>query len=131
MISRTNEFTILPSTSSMMGEAIIVLILFILLNIYIVYLSAYDSGYKPNFVMLLNFIFGDSISLKKFKTYIKDVAFDKLAMAVDRIKERNNIKRKEAFSNNDDILSNFIFSIKKSITKLFVKDNKIYSVQTI
>jgi hypothetical protein len=131
MISRTNEFTILPSTSSMMVEAIVVLILFILLNIYIIYLSAYDSGYKPNFVMLLNFIFGESTSLKKFKTFIKDAAFDKFAMAVDRSKEKNEFEGKETFSNNDDILSSFIFSIKKSITKLFVKDNKIYSVQTI
>ena len=120
-----NEFTILPSTPSMMVEAVIVLVLFILLNTYIIYLSAYDSGYKPNFVMLLNFIFDDSTSLKNFKTYIKNIAVDKVAMK-DIV-----VKTKESFSNNDDFVSKTILSIKKIMTKLFVKGNKIFSVQTI
>ena len=120
-----NEFTILPSTPSMMVEAVVVLVLFILLNTYIIYLSAYDSGYKPNFVMLLNFIFDDSTSLKNFKTYIKNIAVDKVAMK-DIV-----VKTKESFSNNDDFVSKTILSIKKIMTKLFVKGNKIFSVQTI
>ena len=120
-----NEFTILPSTPSMMVEAVIVLVLFILLNTYIIYLSAYDSGYKPNFVMLLNFIFDDSTSLKNFKTYIKNIAVDKVAMK-DIV-----VKTKESFSNNDNFVSKMILSIKKIMTKLFVKGNKIFSVQTI
>ena len=120
-----NEFTILPSTPSMMVEAVIVLVLFILLNTYIIYLSAYDSGYKPNFVMLLNFIFDDSTSLKNFKTYIKNIAVDKVAMK-DIV-----VKTKESFSNNDVFVSKTILSIKKIMTKLFVKGNKIFSVQTI
>lgn len=121
----SNEFTILPSTPSMMVEAVVVLVLFILLNTYIIYLSAYDSGYKPNFVMLLNFIFDDSTSLKNFKTYIKNIAVDKVAMK-DIV-----VKTKESFSNNDDFVSKTILSIKKIMTKLFVKGNKIFSVQTI
>lgn len=120
-----NEFTILPSTPSMMVEAVVVLVLFILLNTYIIYLSAYDSGYKPNFVMLLNFIFDDSTSLKNFKTYIKNIAVDKVAMK-DIV-----VKTKESFSNNDNFVSKTILSIKKNMTKLFVKGNKIFSVQTI
>ena len=120
-----NEFTILPSTPSMMVEAVVVLVLFILLNTYIIYLSAYDSGYKPNFVMLLNFIFDDSTSLKNFKTYIKNIAVDKVAMK-DIV-----VKTKESFSNNDVFVSKTILSIKKIMTKLFVKGNKIFSVQTI
>jgi hypothetical protein len=120
-----NEFTILPSTPSMMVEAVVVLVLFILLNTYIIYLSAYDSGYKPNFVMLLNFIFDDSTSLKNFKTYIKNIAVDKVAMK-DIV-----VKTKESFSNNDNFVSKTILSIKKIMTKLFVKGNKIFSVQTI
>ena len=121
----SNEFTILPSTPSMMVEAVVVLVLFILLNTYIIYLSAYDSGYKPNFVMLLNFIFDDSTSLKNFKTYIKNIAVDKVAMK-DIV-----VKTKESFSNNDNFVSKMILSIKKIMTKLFVKGNKIFSVQTI
>ena len=125
-----NEFTILPSTPSMMVEAVIVIVLFILLNTYIVYLSAYDSGYKPNFVMLLNFIFDDSTSLKNFKTYIKNIAVDKVAIK-DIVAYRTKIVAKESFSNNDNFVSKMIFSIKKFMTKLFVKGNRIISVQTI
>ena len=125
-----NEFTILPSTPSMMVEAVIVIVLFILLNTYIVYLSAYDSGYKPNFVMLLNFIFDDSTSLKNFKTYIKNIAVDKVAIK-DIVADRTKIVAKESFSNNDNFVSKMIFSIKKFMTKLFVKGNRIISVQTI
>lgn len=125
-----NEFTILPSTPSMMVEAVIVIVLFILLNTYIVYLSAYDSGYKPNFVMLLNFIFDDSTSLKNFKTYIKNIAVDKVAIK-DIVGDRTKIVAKESFSNNDNFVSKMIFSIKKFMTKLFVKGNRIISVQTI
>ena len=125
-----NEFTILPSTPSMMVEAVIVLVLFILLNTYILYLSAYDSGYKPNFVMLLNFIFDDSTSLKNFKTYIKNIAVDKVAIK-NIVADRTKIVAKESFSNNDNFVSKMIFSIKKFMTKLFVKGNRIISVQTI
>ena len=125
-----NEFTILPSTPSMMVEAVIVLVLFILLNTYIIYLSAYDSGYKPNFVMLLNFIFDDSTSLKNFKTYIKNIAVDKVAIK-NIVADRTKIVAKESFSNNDNFVSKMIFSIKKFITKLFVKGNRIISVQRI
>ena len=130
MISRTTEFTILPSMPSMMVEAITVLVLFILLNVYIIYLSAYDSGYKPNFVMLLNFIFDDSTSLKNFKTYIKNIAVDKVAIK-EIIADKTKIISKESFSNNDDFVSRTIFSFKKFITRFFVKGNKIISVQTI
>ena len=125
-----NEFTILPSTPSMMVEAVIVLVLFILLNTYILYLSAYDSGYKPNFVMLLNFIFDDSTSLKNFKTYIKNIAVDKVAIK-NIVADRTKIVTKESFSNNDNFVSKMIFSIKKFMTKLFVKGNRIISVQRI
>ena len=125
-----NEFTILPSTPSMMVEAVIVLVLFILLNTYILYLSAYDSGYKPNFVMLLNFIFDDSTSLKNFKTYIKNIAVDKVAIK-NIVADRTKIVAKESFSNNDNFVSKMIFSIKKFMTKLFVKGNRIISVQRI
>ena len=125
-----NEFTILPSTPSMMVEAVIVLVLFILLNTYIIYLSAYDSGYKPNFVMLLNFIFDDSTSLKNFKTYIKNIAVDKVAIK-NIVADRTKIVAKESFSNNDNFVSKMIFSIKKFMTKLFVKGNRIISVQRI
>jgi hypothetical protein len=63
----------------MVLEMTIVLTLFIFLNVYIIYLASYDSGYKPNFVMLFNFVFDDPTSLKNFKTYIKNVALDKVA----------------------------------------------------
>ena len=130
MNNRSSEFTILPSTPSMMVEAVIVLVLFIILNTYIIYLSAYDSGYKPNFVMLLNFIFDDSTSLKNFKTYIKNIAIDKVAIKeIDE--DRTKVNSKESFSNNDNFVSKSIFTMKKFMTKLFVKRNKITSVQTI
>jgi hypothetical protein len=130
MSSRTIEFTILPSMPSMMVEAIVVLVLFILLNVYIIYLSAYDSGYKPNFVMLLNFIFDDPTSLKNFKTYIKNIAVDKVSIK-EIVADKTKINTKESFSNNDNFVSKTIFSIKKFMTKLFVKGKKIVSVQTI
>ena len=130
MNNRSSEFTILPSSPSMMVEAVIVLVLFIILNTYIIYLSAYDSGYKPNFVMLLNFIFDDSTSLKNFKTYIKNIAIDKVAIKeIDE--DRTKVNSKESFSNNDNFVSKSIFTMKKFMTKLFVKRNKITSVQTI
>jgi hypothetical protein len=130
MSSRTIEFTILPSMPSMMVEAIVVLVLFILLNVYIIYLSAYDSGYKPNFIMLLNFIFDDHTSLKNFKTYIKNIAADKVSIK-EIVADKTKINTTESFSNNDNFVSKTIFSIKKFMTKLFVKGKKIVSVQTI
>jgi hypothetical protein len=130
MSSRTIEFTILPSMPSMMVEAIVVLVLFILLNVYIIYLSAYDSGYKPNFIMLLNFIFDDHTSLKNFKTYIKNIAADKVSIK-EIVADKTKINTTESFSNNDNFVSKTIFSMKKFMTKLFVKGKKIVSVQTI
>lgn len=124
----TNHFTILPSTPSMMFEMVIVVTLFLILNVYIVYLSAYDSGYRPNFVLLLSFIFDDSTSLKNFKTYIQNVAIDKVSV----LKSNSAGKSKESFTNrNENILSRTIFWVKKSFVKLFVKGNRIHTTQLI
>lgn len=118
----TTNFTILPSISSMVLEMVVVLTLFIFLNMYIIYLASYDSGYKPNFVMLFNFIFDDPTSLKSFKTYIKNVALDKVASE----------KTKESFENKyENTVSNVIFSIKKILLKLFVSGNRISTIKSI
>jgi hypothetical protein len=118
----SNKFTILPSTSSMVFEMTIVLISFLFLNVYIIYLASYDSGYKPNFVMLLNFIFDDPTSLKNFKTYIKNVAIDEVA----------SLKTKESFENKDEnVFSQISFSLNKFLLKLFVNGNKISTTKSI
>lgn len=69
------EYSILPSTRSVIFEMMFLLILFILFIIYIIYLAAYDTGYKPNFVMFLNFIFND-YDTKGFKGYIQSIIGD-------------------------------------------------------
>lgn len=128
MIPKTIQFTILPSTPSLIFEMVIVVTLFLILNIYIVYLSAYDSGYRPNFVLLLSFIFDDTTSLRNFKTYIQNVAIDKVSV----LNSNSKIKSKESFSNrNDNILSTTIFWLKKKFVKLFIKGNRIHTTQLI
>jgi hypothetical protein len=106
----------------MVFEMTIVLISFLFLNVYIIYLASYDSGYKPNFVMLLNFIFDDPTSLKNFKTYIKNVAIDEVA----------SLKTKESFENKDEnVFSQITFSLNKFLLKLFVNGNKISTTKSI
>lgn len=134
MIAKTNNFTILPSVSSMMIEMIVVVALFFVLNIYIIYLSAYDSGYKPNFVLLLNFIFDDSTSLKNFKTYVKNVAIDEVSNAKQRetfVNQNDSFLSKPFVNQNDNFVSGTLFWFKKNFIKLFVNGNRIRTTQRV
>lgn len=126
IIPKSIKYSILPSTQSMVLEVLVVTLLFILLNIYIVYLAAYDSGFKPNFVMLLNFIFDDPMSLSDFKTYVKNIAVDEIS----------TVKSKESFSpkldiSNENFFSKIVLYVKKTIVKLFVKGHKISTIKSI
>ena len=70
------EFQILPSTGSMIMEMMIVIILFLGYIIYISYLSAYKTGFKPNYIMFLDMLF-DKNDNQHFQTYIKNIVDDK------------------------------------------------------
>jgi hypothetical protein len=120
----TTKFVILPSAPSMIFEGVVVVLLFFILNVYIIYLASYDAEFKPNFGMLLNFLFENPTSLNSFKTYVKNVSMD----------EVSNRKTKESFSIIDEgnnISANIAFYLKRMFFKLFVKGNKISTVKTI
>lgn len=116
------KFVILPSAPSMIFEMVVVLTSFFLLNMYIIYLASYDSEFKPNFGMLLNFMFENQTSLNNFKTYVKNVSMDEAS------------KKKESFSimnRTDNLFTSIVFYWKRTFLKLFVKGKKISTVKTI
>ena len=82
------SFTILPSVGSMMIEFTLVIVLFILFIIYVSYLSAYKTGFKPNFVMFINFLMDDYSGTSNFQTYINNIVADK----------KHHKNKKESFS---------------------------------
>jgi hypothetical protein len=124
----TDTFTIFPTTTSIVGEMALVILLFIVFCIYISYISAYNTGYKPNFVMFLNFLFDDYKGSNDFKTYIKNIISDN-----DSTKHTT-----ESFTNFENItllstiktrisnlLSNLTDEFQKMFAKLFINGNKI------
>jgi hypothetical protein len=112
------KFVILPSSPSMIFEVVIVISLFFMLNVYIIYLASHDAGFKPNFGMLLNFLFESPTTLNSFKTYVRNISID----------EVSKTKAKESFvvlDENDNFLQNTSFQLKRLFFKLFVNGNKI------
>lgn len=114
----TTKFMILPSAPSMIFEVVVVVSIFFMLNVYIIYLASYDAGFKPNFGMLLNFLFENSTSLNNFKTYVRNISIDEVS---------KNKKETFAVHQNDDdnFLQKIAFQLKRMFFKLFVKGNKI------
>lgn len=131
MVESKFMYTICPSVRSVLLEMLIVMTMFFSLITYIIYLSAYDSGYKPNFVMFFNFLFDDTSSTKNFRTYVGNIAKDEFAS-----------HNQESFSNKSDfgnyisdffkVFSGIMFRLKKQIiTSFFVKGNMISVSQRI
>jgi hypothetical protein len=110
----SDKFIILPSVTSMMMEMSIVIILFFLYLIYISYLSAYNTGFKPNFVMFINFLFDDYSGTTNFQTYIKNIIDDK----------KSNDNKKEHFTS-------IKYYFNKLISKSYVNGNKLIIKRTI
>lgn len=124
-----SDFMILPSTSSVVGEMSIVIIFFVSFCIYVSYIAAYETGYKPNFVMFLNFIFDDYNGSKNFQRYIQNIVSDSAAESF------TNLDNKTVYSglknNVKNVISNFTDGFQKLISKSFIKGNKIKINRTI
>lgn len=119
----SNNFTIVPTTSSMIGEMSMVIIFFISFCIYISYISAYNTGYQPNFVMFLNFIFDNYSGSNNFKTYIQNIVQDTKSESFTNL-ENNTLY--SGFKNNVYYtISLFIDKLQNIISKTFIKGNKI------
>ena len=138
--SNQNEYIVIPelNSSSTVLQLFIIIILFILYLCFFIYISCYDSYYKINFSLFLDFfINGTSLSQKNLKEFVETVVEDKLKTSSndDEYKEtfisKNSFfkKTKESINNFFEIplfykLRNFI---NKQIIKLFyVKGNTIY-----
>lgn len=129
MVESKYTYMICPSVRSVLLEMMIVMTLFFSFITYIVYLSSYNSGYKPNFVMFFNYLFDDTTSTKNFRTYVENITKDELAY-----------QKQETFRNqNDDVINNFskmlskiLFQFKKFVmSSFFVRGNVISVSQTI
>ena len=121
--------TILPTTSSTIGEMSMVILFFISFCIYVCYISAYNTGYKPNFVMFLNFIFDDYTGSKNFQTYIKNIVSDKSSESFTNL--RNNTFYSGFKTNINNAISIFYNGFQQIISKSFIKGNKIKIIRTI
>ena len=112
-INNIEKYTILPSTTSMISEMIIIITLFFGYIIYISYLSSYDSGFKPNFVMFIDMIF-DRNNDQRFQSYVKNIVNDK--------------KKVETFTSKNE--STYFEKIQsyfyQFIAKFYITKNKIY-----
>ena len=129
MVESKYTYMICPSVRSVLLEMMIVMTLFFSFITYIVYLSSYNSGYKPNFIMFFNYLFDDTTSTKNFRTYVENITKDELAY-----------QKQETFRNqNDDVINNFskmlskiLFQFKKFVlSSFFVRGNVISVSQTI
>ena len=129
MVESKYTYMICPSVRSVLLEMMIVMTLFFSFITYIVYLSSYNSGYKPNFIMFYNYLFDDTTSTKNFRTYVENITKDELAY-----------QKQETFRNqNDDVINNFskmlskiLFQFKKFVmSSFFVRGNVISVSQTI
>lgn len=113
----SDKFIILPSTGSIMMEMSMVIILFLIFCLYISYIAAYNTGYKPNFVMFLNFIFDDYSGTQNFQKYISNIVADtNESFTVNKIKNGSYFQ---------ETYENLTHSFKKILMKLFVKGNKM------
>ena len=104
-------FTILPSTGSIIMEMFIVLFLIIIYIICICYVSAYNTGYKPNYVMFINFLFDDYSGTKNFQTYINNIIVD------NKSKEKFTLLNKSS-----NVFSDFFHRI---VSTMYIKGNKL------
>ena len=109
------KYNILPSTGSMIMEMMIVVTLFFGYILYISYLSAYGSGFKPNFVMFIDMIF-DRNNDQRFQTYIQNIVKD------TKKKDTENFEIKKKHSFFQTIQSHFF----QFISKFYLTKNKIY-----
>jgi hypothetical protein len=117
----TTVYTILPSTGTMVSEISIVLLFFFIYVVYVVYLASYGTGYKPNFVMFINFIF-DNYSNANFKTYINNIVNDTKTEKFTLIKNNENEGNK--------LWNSIKFTMNKLVSTFFIKGNRISIVRS-
>ena len=117
----SDKFQIIPSTGSMIMEMMIVIILFLGYIIYVSYLSAYKTGFKPNYVMFLDMLF-DRNDDQRFQTYIKSIGDDKNITKEENFETKNN---KNINSNSNTFFDNVQFHFYKFISTFYVTGNQI------
>jgi hypothetical protein len=103
-----DRIVILPSTGSIMGEMLLVVTLFVVFCIYVSYLAAYNTGFRPNYVMFINFLFDDYSGTKSFEKHIKNIVADE----------------KESFTNMKTSITSIKSYFNMLISKLFIKGNR-------
>ena len=109
------QYNILPSTGFMLMEMMIIITLFFVYILYISYLSAYGSGFKPNFVIFIDMLF-DRNNDQRFQTYIQNIVLDK-----KRNKTENfEIKKKRS------IFEIVQFHFFQFISNFYLTNHKIY-----
>jgi len=106
------NFVILPSTGSVIGEMIMVVTLFFFFCVFVSYIAAYNTGFKPNFVMFINFLFDDYSGSTSFDEHIKDIKKD----------EKPN--KKELFTNFYDSKYDYKSYFSMLLSNFFIKGNK-------
>jgi hypothetical protein len=105
----------------MVSEMSIVLFFFFIYVVYVVYLASYGTGYKPNFVMFINFIF-DNYSNANFKTYINNIVNDTKTEKFTLIKNNENEGNK--------LWNSIKFTMNKLVSTFFIKGNRISIVRS-
>ena len=118
----SDKFQILPSTGSMIMEMMIVIILFLGYIIYISYLSAYKTGFKPNYIMFLDMLF-DKNDDQHFQTYIKNIVDDKNTKIEE---ETFEVKKTKTNISTNTFFNDLKFQFFKLISKFYLTGNQIH-----
>ena len=116
------EFQILPSTGSMIMEMMIVIILFLGYIIYISYLSAYKTGFKPNYIMFLDMLF-DKNDNQHFQTYIKNIVDDKNTKIEE---ETFEVKKTKTNISTNTFFNDLKFKFFILFSKFYLTGNQIH-----
>jgi hypothetical protein len=118
-----NKYSILPTTSSLLREMLLVIVIFTFFCVYVCYISAYNTGYRPNFVMFINLIVDDYSALRNFKTYIQNIVDDHTtseSFANFRNSPYTRFKNKI-----NRLFQKVSYKFKIIASKLFIKGNKV------
>lgn len=129
-INDVEKYTLLPSTGSMIIEMMIVITLFFAYIFYISYLSAYGTGFKPNFVLFIDMLF-DRNNDQRFQTYIQNVLGDKGGKGVTKSGEKSGGKVetfqiKTKSSAPSSFFENIQISFFHFISQFYISGHKIY-----
>lgn len=117
------QYTILPSTGSMIIEMTIVIFLVFTYILYISYLSAYGTGFKPNFVLFFDMML-DRNNDQRFQTYIKNVLGDK-KKEKEKAKEKTNVETFE-IEKKPFLFEKIQLVFLQCLSYFYITGNKIY-----